>query len=323
MQSWLKFHGRTKILSTDAWYLDFANKLFPLINASEFFSHDVEGKKRIAIVLTIYFEDCVRYDGSGWPHFTEMYRKRYGTYLPFYELSANYMVDEVNVEDLYFLLWSINSCFDELGLIRIENPFNEELLKLGREIYDVMSERFDEAPMTELSLGDWMIAPEDMEIDQTPLPDIQPGDVLKPDVERFLLASKGNPLMYFLNCSELKSFLVDALGWSDEENELLLEYCELSNIVLYANAKGLIIAPDIGWCFADKRNEGYDKVVASEEGYLLFCDKGCCPFDLLKYAMAHDLLPEAAFPFENGKKLLHDNWDFIARWFLRDYFEGE
>ena len=50
-----------------------------------------------------------------------------------------------------------------------------------------------------------------------------------------------------------------------------------------------------------------------EEAYELFCEEGLCPFDLLKYGMEHDLLPEAQFPFENGKELLQENWDFVAQ----------
>ena len=57
--------------------------------------------------------------------------------------------------------------------------------------------------------------------------------------------------------------------------------------------------------------------------YELFCEEGLCPFDLLKYGMEHHLLDEAQFPFANGKQLLHDNWDFIARWFLGEYYEGD
>lgn len=323
MKPWLTFHGRTKILSTDGWYLDFANKLFPILDASKFLPREVEGKKHLAIVLTTYFEDCVGNDGRGWPHFTEMYHKRYGKYLPFYETSEGYMPDEINREDICFLLWSSTSGIDMFGLTRVEDPFNKELLKLATDIFNFMNEYFEQAPITDLVSGDWVIEPEYMEIDQAPVPEIKPGDVLKPDVERFLEASRGNPLMFFLNYSELKPFLVEVLEWPEKRGSLMEDLCESNNIVLYANAKGLIVAPEVGWYFADRRNKGYDKLMAAEEGYSIFCDKGCCPFDLLKYAMAHNLIPEVAFPFENGKKLLHDNWDFIARWFLREWFEGK
>ena len=43
----------------------------------------------------------------------------------------------------------------------------------------------------------------------------------------------------------------------------------------------------------------------------------------MKYGMEHELLSEAQFPFENGKELLQENWDFVARWFLGEYYEGE
>lgn len=323
MKSWLKFHGCTKIFSTDGWYLDFANRLFPIINESSFFRGDLAENKHIAVVLTAYLEDCVSCNSRGWIHFTEMYHKRYGTYLPFYELSDHYLVDEINVEDIRFLLWSFRSGINMFGLTQVENPFNEKLLQLSDQIYAFMSKHFEQAPIAEVVLGDWVIEPKYMEIEQTPVPDIKPGDKLTPDVERFLQASGGDPLMYFLDYAELKPFFINVLGWADKEDELMPELIESTNIVLYANAKGLIIAPEAGWYFEDERNKGYDKIMASEEGYSFFCDKGCCPFDLLKYAMAHHLIPEAAFPFENGKKLLHDHWDFIARWFLHDYFEGE
>lgn len=41
--------------------------------------------------------------------------------------------------------------------------------------------------------------------------------------------------------------------------------------------------------------------MAEEEAYELFCEEGLCPFDLLKYGMEHDLLPEAQFPSRTGK----------------------
>lgn len=121
----------------------------------------------------------------------------------------------------------------------------------------------------------------------------------------------------------MKLFFVQALQWEDKEDALLPDLKEFSDFVMYANPKGLLIGPDVARYFADKRNPLYNAEMAEEEAYELFCEEGLCPFDLLKYGMEHDLLPEAQFPFENGKELLHENWDFIARWFLGEYYEGE
>lgn len=323
MKSWLKFQGRTKVLPADGWYLHFANRLLHLIREEAFLSNSPEGQKESSIALTTYLKDCISYDGRGWAQFIQLYHQRYGTYLPFYEIPDSYMIDEVNVEDIRFLLWNTSSGINAFGLKEVENPFDEKLLLLSNLIYDLMYELFEEAPIAEPTASSWLIESKYMEIDQTPVPHIKPDDKLTTDVERFLQASGGNSLMYFLDYSELRHFFVNALGWTNEDESLMPELSEATNLVLYANAKGMIIAPEVAWCFEDKRNKGYNKVMASEEGYLLFCDQGCCPFDLLKYAMANHLIPEAAFRFANGKKLLHEHWDFIARWFLRDYFEGE
>ena len=94
-------------------------------------------------------------------------------------------------------------------------------------------------------------------------------------------------------------------------------------LLLCLTAVSPIYAQVFAEYFADKRNPLYNAELAEEEAYELFCEEGLCPFDLLKYGMEHDLLPEAQFPFENGKELLQENWDFVARWFLGEYYEGE
>lgn len=50
---------------------------------------------------------------------------------------------------------------------------------------------------------------------------------------------------------------------------------------------------------------------------------GLCPIDLLHYAMQHDLLSEVTFPFEDGRRVLHENWDFIARRYLGKYYNED
>ena len=156
-----------------------------------------------------------------------------------------------------------------------------------------------------------------------PMPDVLPGEKMHADVERFLEASNGKSLMYFDSYEALRFFFVHSLKWEDEDDALLPELEEFSNFVVYGNPKGVLIGPDVATYFADKDNPLYDAEAAENEAYELFCEGGMCPFDLLKYAMEHNLLPDAQFPFENGKALLHENWDFVARWFYGEYYEGE
>ena len=55
----------------------------------------------------------------------------------------------------------------------------------------------------------------------------------------------------------------------------------------------------------------------------MFCQPGECPFDLLKYGMTKGILPDVELPFLKGKETLHQYWDFIARYYLCEYYEGE
>ena len=116
---------------------------------------------------------------------------------------------------------------------------------------------------------------------------------------------------------------MEELKWEDKNESLLPELRDERNFVIYANAKGMLIASNVSYCFCDPRNPTYNTEKAAAKGYKLFTYPGTCPFDLLKYGMAKSLLPDMQLPFPGGKEVLHDNWDFIARYFLCEYYEGE
>lgn len=93
--------------------------------------------------------------------------------------------------------------------------------------------------------------------------------------------------------------------------------------VIYANAKGMLVAHNVAAYFCEEHNPMYDAKRAAAEGYKMFCQPGECPFDLLKYGMAKGILPDVELPFLKGKETLHQYWDFIARYYLCEYYEGE
>ena len=39
--------------------------------------------------------------------------------------------------------------------------------------------------------------------------------------------------------------------------------------------------------------------------------------------MQNNLLCDVALPFDRGREILQQNWDFIARYFLGEYYEGD
>ncbi|MDD3038367.1 DUF3843 family protein [Bacteroides sp.] len=322
MKTWLDSHSRLKLVNTDEWYLELANNLLPVIGESDMYRGETEEtQQQVAITMALYLEDCVA-DSGNWRQFIRWHLKDYGRYLPFYTISDSYFSDEINKEDVAFLLWAVNSPVGE-DMDCIENPLDEDLLDFAGVLYKLLDEVFEEAPISEGLAGDWLMETELMEKPRTILPAASMNEKLPVNVERFLKASGGEALMFFDSYTALKFFFIQVLQWEDEEGSLLPDLQEFENFVLYANLKGLLIGPDVAKYFADKRNGLYDAEVAEEEAYEIFCEQGLCPFDLLKYGMEHDLLPDAQFPFENGKKLLHENWDFVARWFLGEYYEGE
>lgn len=322
MKAWLDFHGRAKREEADQWYVELANELLPLINQSSTYREATDrSQQHVALVLSIYLEDCVA-DTGHWREFINWHQASYGRYLPFYTLSDDYLPDEINEVDVAFLLWAINSPVGE-DYEMVENPMDEDLLELAGLIYQKLDAAFEQAPISSHLALDWVMETRLMNVPRTELPVSVPGEKLPENVANFMEASGGEPLMYFDSYLALNHFFINSLKWEDIGGDLLPDLKDCENFVLYANPKGLLIGPDVAPYFADSRNPLYDVDAAVDEAYELFAEQGLCPFDLLKYAMKHDLLIDAQLPFENGKELLHDNWDFLARWFLGEYYEGD
>ena len=60
MKRWLGINERSKQLSTDTWYLNFANQLLSLIDESPLYSKKFEAEKvDAALSLAIYLQDAI------------------------------------------------------------------------------------------------------------------------------------------------------------------------------------------------------------------------------------------------------------------------
>lgn len=326
MKHWVGANERTRVLPTDKWYLDFAIKSLPVIRQSPLYEYeDNEMQVEAAISLAMYFQDAIAQSG-GWKAFSEAYYERYGSYLPFYKLTDEYVPDEINKEDIAFVLWTLYSqasIWDDEAYTLFD-PLDKDLLALSQTIYEMMDACFEEAPVSEGESGIvWVMGVDLLDMDNLPLPEIKPDTKLSKDVTHCLEYSKGKPLLYFATYEELCTFFIEVLKWDNNPSSLLPDLKYKNEFVIYANAKGMLVAHDVAAYFCEEHNPMYDARRASVEGYRLFCQPGACPFDLVKYGMAKGILPEVAFPFPNGRELLHQNWDFIARYYLCEYYEGE
>lgn len=325
MKHWLGANERYRVLPSDKWYVDFAAKIAPIVTESPLFIHEDERTQGDAIVsLCMYFQDAIAQSG-GWKTFSDAYYGLYGKYLPFYELTDDYMPDEINMEDVSFVLWTVKSHYTIVpnGEYTLCDPYDESLLALSRHIYEMMDECFEEAPISEEeSLFFWVMGPDLLDMPITPVPEVTPDTKVSDDVARCLEYSQGKPLLYFATYQELSKFFVDVLKWEDNPKSLLPDLNYKKEFVIYANAKGMLVAPNVAAYFCEEHNPMYDAKRAAAEGYKLFCRPEACPFDLLKYGMTKGIMPDVALPYAHGKKVLQEYWDFIARYYLCEYYEG-
>ena len=111
MRPWLEIHHRTKKTDTDEWYMGLANELLPLVMTFPLYEGNpdvAEDQRRLALTCALYLEDCVA-DAGNWREFIHWHKRSYGRYLPFYSLTEDYLPDEINREDIAFLLWTLSS----------------------------------------------------------------------------------------------------------------------------------------------------------------------------------------------------------------------
>ena len=124
----------------------------------------------------MYFQDVIAQTG-GWKTFTESYYALYNTYLPFYRLSDSYIPDEINPEDIAFVLWTLKSHFALYGPdeYTLQDPYDKDLLDLAQEVYKLMDEEFEEAPINEEpSSFLWVMGPDLLDMPSTPLHSCRP-----------------------------------------------------------------------------------------------------------------------------------------------------
>jgi len=147
-QEWQNLHPHSKPASSDFYFVKLSNTflemvddLFPVLSEKT--------KKRIALSVAAYFEDIISKFGL-WNGFTRKHYQMYGKYLPFYELSGSYLPEEINIEDVMFLIWSIMQMETlETEQIMI-NPENIGIAALGLKMFLVLEDEYETAPENEM-----------------------------------------------------------------------------------------------------------------------------------------------------------------------------
>lgn len=326
MKSWLGANGRKRINDTDTWYIHLANELLPTIEKSSLFQEVNDARKgQTAIALSLYMQDAIAQTG-GWQAFKEAYQKLYQRELPFYNINKDYVTDEVNQEDIALILWTqlARPAYYRNNDYTLQDPYDTDLLNTSKNIYNILNKLFEEAPISETSSPEtWLMNIAQLKTPSKPLPSSSINTISDKNAARCLAYSKGEPLLFFHTYPELADFFVHVLGWENRKENLLPELNKYSHFIIYANTKGMLIGHDVACYFNAPHNTLYDREETKRAGHRLFCEPGACPFDLLKYGIRKGYLDDIGLPFTNGKSILHDNRDFLMRYYLDEYYEGE
>lgn len=147
-KEWLELHPYAKVDSVDHYYISIANKIYSELSHSLIADGlmDDENRRYTSLCLAAWFEDLISKTGI-WETFTAECKKRYGSYLPFYSINDDYYPDEINPEDIRFLLWHHMQFLhrDE----RIINPENPGIEQTAQDLYELLSAEYETAPENE------------------------------------------------------------------------------------------------------------------------------------------------------------------------------
>ena len=130
-------------------------------------------------------------------------------------------------------------------------------------------------------------------------------------------------LFYFKNVKEAMSYMNQVTGapfkgslpreWDKKDRDVVLFLSPTSHI--------FAMAPGAAECICDPQNPYYNKQQAAEHALLLVV-QNAVPGEMLRYLIAHDMLPDASLKStvsaEHGRHLMQQNIDFFARTLRRD-----
>ena len=137
---WLQIHPYTTLQPSDIYFVELANRLFHACTTTGL---PEALRKKLALYASAYLEDQI----SGlqlWQSFTGEHQRLYGTMLPFYTIDASYYPDEINEEDLRFLIWNT---WQKAGITSSYlNPEDTRITNLAQSFYSILDKAYEEAP---------------------------------------------------------------------------------------------------------------------------------------------------------------------------------
>lgn len=149
IKDWLLFKPYDRQTITDSYYLKLSNdvKLALITNKQSFVLQiylENEDINHLACFLTSYFEDIIS-ETNIWDSFISVHKRLYNKQLPFYILDE-YYEEEVNPQDVSFLIWYFLNTIQKEKFIA---PYNDFIVETAEKVMDIFDEAWDYAPENE------------------------------------------------------------------------------------------------------------------------------------------------------------------------------
>ncbi len=149
IQQWLDFKPYQSQTATDSYYLKLSNEVKHVITTNTH-SLVLQGYLQaqeidmLACFLTSYFEDIIS-ETNLWNSFIKKHKELYNKQLPFYFLEE-YYEDEINLQDVSFLIWYFMNTIQEEKFIA---PFNDFIIETAKKVFAIFDNAWDYAPENE------------------------------------------------------------------------------------------------------------------------------------------------------------------------------
>ena len=199
---------------------------------------------------------------------------------------------------------------------------NEDSLLEMQKRLDIAMWQDPTGPLA-LFLGEWLY----LILEGKPAPENNQEEDLKKEPHKYYTAfmnyTGGKNLQFFETYLELNRFFIEALGWAEGEEHLSQVKDDHDFVLMVDPVKGMLLARNIAKCISCPDNDLYDKKYARDHSMELLTERGCCPGDLLRYICRQGWLPDAHFPGKEDFQIVADNWDFISRCYLQQYYRGD
>lgn len=143
IKDWLAIHPYTRQQPSDSYFVTLANRLYeacPSITVPDAF------KKKLCLYTVAYLEDVI--SGLGlWQAFVRKHTELYDSPLPFYTIDPDYIKDEINEEDIRFILWNtLEKAPYEHPTV---NPMSPVIRQTARVFFEILEQEYETAPENE------------------------------------------------------------------------------------------------------------------------------------------------------------------------------